>query len=244
MPFLDSVRLKIGRAKEHAELLEAELTRYFDGKPCQIVAKYDKNGNLFCKLVVSVPIPDKISLIIGDSLQSIRSALDYLVWELALAAKTEPGEKHAFPVCATHKAFKDEIRRGRLSGLPEAMIAKIEALQPYHRGENWEASVLWVLNQFTNINKHRRILLTVLDPFFTKDPAFAIPGPVKTKRVGGRAEQQAQAGITEVRDGQMYMDSYAAVCVVFGEGKVEGWDVNTVLADIIDWIEKALIRFV
>jgi hypothetical protein len=108
---------------------------------------------------------------------------------------------------------------------------KIEALQPYHRGDRWEASVPWVLNQFTNINKHRRILLTVLDPFFTKDPALAAIGPVKLKRAGGRAEQQTPARITDLRDGQVYMDSYAAVCVVFGEGAVEGWDVNTVLAD-------------
>jgi hypothetical protein len=83
------------------------------------VAEYDKNGNLACKLIVSVPNPDKVSLIIGDGLQNIRSALDYLVWELVLAANAEPGEKHQFPICAIPKAFKDEIRRGRLSGLSE-----------------------------------------------------------------------------------------------------------------------------
>ena len=243
MAFLDSVRLKIGRAKEHAELLEAELGRYFNGEPCKIVAEHDKNGNLFCKLLVSVPIPDKVALIIGDSLQNVRSAMDYLVWELALAAEAEPNEKHAFPICATPKAFKDEIRRGRLLGIPEGLIAKIEALQPYRRGETWEASVPWVLNHFTNINKHRRILLTVLDPFFTKDPAFATIGPVRLKRPGGRTDQHAQARITDHRDGQVYLDSYAAVCVVFGEGKVEGWDVNTVLADIFAWVEKSLIEF-
>jgi hypothetical protein len=35
------------------------------------------------------PIPTRFGLIIGDSLQNLRSSLDYLVWELVLAAKNQ-----------------------------------------------------------------------------------------------------------------------------------------------------------
>ena len=95
-------------------------------------------------------------------MRNIRSALDYLVWELVLAAKGVPNEKHAFPVCETPKAFEDSLRRKRLAELSEEMITEIEALQPYIEAVRHQDHPFWILERLCNINKHRRILLTKL----------------------------------------------------------------------------------
>src|SRR5689334_7092437 len=111
-------------------------------------------------LSVDVPIPVQLPLIIGDCIQNIRSALDYLVGELVLAANRKPDEHHAFPVCNTPEAFKESQKRKRLTGLSKEMIAEIEALQPYIVGARLRDHAFWILDRLCNINKHRRILLT------------------------------------------------------------------------------------
>jgi hypothetical protein len=114
------------------------------------------------RVVQKIPVPISIPLIIGDALQNLRSSLDYLVWKLVLAANNNPGDKHQFPICDSVEAFGDQLRRHRLDGVAPEAIAEIKGLQPYHHGQDVEKAPIRVLETFTNINKHRRILVTVL----------------------------------------------------------------------------------
>ena len=50
----------------------------------------------------------------------------------------------------------------RLDGIPDAVAALIETLQPYHtreKGRDYTRHPLWVLNKLDNIDKHRRLTL-------------------------------------------------------------------------------------
>jgi hypothetical protein len=114
------------------------------------------------------PIPEKIGLIVGDCLQNLRTSLDYLVWELVLKAGNTPGKDNMFPICTTLQGFEGAQRAGRLRGMDPAAVALIEAFQPYHDGQP-DATSLAILDKLTNINKHRRLLLTELSSFSMQD---------------------------------------------------------------------------
>jgi hypothetical protein len=154
---LHPVQCKIYRAHAHLQSFHAERLRYFSSKPNEVVM----NVNLERNAVESVsgPIPIRIPLIIGACVQNLRSSLDYLVWEMILAAQQTPTDKNQFPICSEHKRFTEAVKKGRLGGLGDEAIAAIERLRPYHGTEAFGAHPLWVINELTNINKHRHILV-------------------------------------------------------------------------------------
>jgi len=162
MALPDSVRCKLFRAKEHLDQLQVETQGYFQSNPAKIVRQQEGPPDEYIgKVVTDAPIPKRIPLIIGDSLQNLRSALDYLVWELVLAAKNTPNHNNMFPICTTPEAFNGQVARHRLDGVPPNAIAEIDALQPYHE-EDAHGHVLAMVDDLCNINKHRRILTTTL----------------------------------------------------------------------------------
>jgi hypothetical protein len=162
-PSLDSVRQKIFRVKQHFEELQQEINRYFQTNPGAMVLAPDSsvdNPTFFFQS--AKPIPARFGLIAGDCLQNLRSSLDYLVWELVIAAGNQPSRKNMFPICSTLDAFNAALQRKRLEGVGPAPIAIIESMQPFQSGTIYTENLLWILDELTNINKHRRVLLTVL----------------------------------------------------------------------------------
>ena len=58
-------------------------------------------------------------MIVGDFLANVRSSLDYLIWELALAAKNNPTDKNMFPICTTlGRRLTDNLPDTGLTGFP------------------------------------------------------------------------------------------------------------------------------
>jgi hypothetical protein len=163
MPLPDSVQCKLYRAKEHLDELNVETQRYLQSNPAKMVRQQEGSPDEFIgKVVAGGPIPKRIPLIIGDFLQNLRSSLDYLVWELVLAAKNTPDHKHMFPICTTQNAFEAQVARHRLDGVPPKAFAEIDDLQPYHAGVDANGHALAMIDDLCNINKHRRILTTTL----------------------------------------------------------------------------------
>jgi hypothetical protein len=220
---LDSVRLKIAWADKHLKFLVAEMDRYFKTDPCHIVTDIDPATNLVIetRFVQERPLPPDIPLIVGDCVQNLRTALDYLIWELVLVAGNSPSEKNAFPVCASRKAFQKAIERGLLSGVSDEAIAEVEALQPYHGGNGFEATVIWVMNQIANINKHRRLLTTVFNPGFSRDSSLGAFGYGQSVITPHRAQRVKEISITGRTPEQMEADAYAVVNIVINEGRLK-----------------------
>jgi hypothetical protein len=164
MASLESVRQKIVWSDHHRQSLIAEANRYFETKPCIVVPEEEpETHRLIFRVKIVTPVPPSIPLIIGDCLQNLRSSLDYLVWELVSAAHNQPTKDNMFPICSTDNAFNQALSRGRLKGVCPEAIAEIKALQPYNNGQN-DPNPLTVLETLCNINKHRRLLVTVLSP--------------------------------------------------------------------------------
>jgi hypothetical protein len=165
-----SVLSKFAWAERHRQAIRDARNRYFDVNEGKIFAESADQA-----VIVNAPeIPPEFPHMIGDFLQNLRSSLDYLTRELCIRSGCEGAEHASFPICKTPERFRSKLPVS-LAGISPLMIAEIERLQPYNTGNHLYQSPLLVLNEFCNINKHRRIILTVLGvylphPFGTVGP--------------------------------------------------------------------------
>jgi len=245
MASLDSVLQKIFRAAQHIKSLEAELEWYFKSNPGKMVREPNTpDDQAVFKFHTKGPIPARFGLITGDALQNIRSALDYLVWELVIAAKNQPSPKNMFPICSTLDAFEEQVsKRKRLDGVHPDAIAEIRALQPCHLGKDAPMSTLLVLDDLTNINKHRRVLLTQLGAtdkpsvVVDKDGGFSLPSGSPTPRY----DAEAQFGPYPIIDGKVHMNTHFVAVIAFGEGAAKGMEISMCLNEWAVYIKNEVV---
>ena len=98
--------------------------------------------------------PEVFSVLVGEIVYNLRAALDHLVYELA---RMDSGAEQAgtqFPIFSKAEAFN----RQRLTGVSDAHVAMLEAMQPFNGGA-WLAR----LAEISNRDKHRK-LFAVLRP--------------------------------------------------------------------------------
>ncbi len=95
----------------------------------------------------------RIRIIAGETANCFRSALDYMVGQLAILDCGTRQERTQFPIADTPKQFK-EARRCSLKGVSNAHVAAIEKLQPFN-GCGW-ARFLAILSNFA---KHDDLIL-------------------------------------------------------------------------------------
>jgi hypothetical protein len=240
MVSLDSVKQKIVWAHKHLKALEDESLRYFSLNPGEVVTEEEPHsGRIRLRFKEKISVPPEIPLIIGDVVQNLRSSLDYLVWELVLAAKNQPSEKNMFPICDTLEAFDEQLKRHRLDGVPPEAIGEIKALQPYHYGQKVETAPIRALETFASINKHRRILLTVLATLHSK-----------TEFIGTQSGHSVQSTLTPRYDGaeiaigpepilgdKMEVKGKTFIFITFNERPAEGIEVSTCLIQLWKFVE-------
>jgi hypothetical protein len=239
-----NVEHKIFRAAQHFQYLTTELEGYFKTNPGHLVAEQQTNPDeITARFQAKGPIPARIPIIMGDFLQNLRSSLDYLVRELVLAANNQPTNHEIFPICDTPKGFKEAVRRGQLTGIPTDAHTLIEGLQPYHLGQDLQKSTLWILNEFTNINKHRRILVTVLRGGESKTnlEIFNIEGEPWTKGPMPSFDENTKLGPFPVNTkGQVEMNVQVFAVVTFDEGPTKGMEITSALNGMA-WVVKERI---
>jgi hypothetical protein len=187
MASLDSVQQKLFRVRHHFEELNHELAAYYMSNPGEMARIEEITPDRYrWAFRERIPIPARFGLICGDCLQCMRSSLDYLIWELVLAAGNVPTKSNMFPIALDRKTYAGDVKRHRLDGLSGPMMAQVDALQPYHHSDPKE-SPLAVLEDLSNINKHRRVILTNLH-------AFTIPPPYPCPHWGGIVSEDTSDG--------------------------------------------------
>jgi hypothetical protein len=172
---------KLAWAQKHTEALHDEMREHFA-------------SNAFtANLVIARELPADWPLIVGDILHNIRSALDNLAFalvEVARIPRVSDPARGLFPICASHREFKD-IRERDMGGMAPEAQAIIESLQPYRREDSLHFSRLYLLNELANVDRHRCLVL-----------AYPIPEPGLAVHAGVVAGNGAQAvGVTAYADG-------------------------------------------
>lgn len=246
----DAVLYKIVRAQEHLQAFEAEARRYYQTDPAKVVAQDEGSPDQYvARLETDEPIPTRFPIIMGDFLQNLLSSLDYLVWELVLAAKNAPGKHNVFPVCSTPQAFNDAIiKQRRLLGVPDAAKAIVESLQPYHCGD-YSKALLWIIDDLCNFNKHRRVLLTRMHGGLAPEDTETkiVNGEVWTRVDLSKIQDDTKIGPFPIVDGsagpgiQVPMDLHVIAFIAFDEGGAKGMHVSAVMAGMLEYIYKSVL---
>jgi hypothetical protein len=154
-PSLESPRAKIEWAAGHFEVLDREGRAWEDSHPYLVRGQLDREPREYVGGLVVEPKPDPdLSLVLGDYVHNLRSALDHLVWQLVIANGEIPGKSNQFPIAACCDEWKRAIKSGWLRGVEPEAVALIESLQP-HRGKGpTDKHLLVVLNTLDISDKH------------------------------------------------------------------------------------------
>jgi hypothetical protein len=157
-------RGKLDRGHEHAEALQAEATRYLQRRPYTFFIESNADGTdqRLKVRVSSTPDMRKWALTVGDCLHNFRSALDHLIYAMAIhASGSDPPPRHdklQFSIASAPERFQ-AWRLGEMEK-DTTIRAAVEAVQPYG-GNAGDGRALLLLADLNNTDKHR--LLHVLN---------------------------------------------------------------------------------
>ncbi len=159
-------REKVLRAYKHLQVAE-RMIRRFVRNDCGTSSKFNPKTGEYDVIAKLPDPPPIIGMLIGDCVHNLRSALDHIVYALILTNPARRGEipssKAMFPIRDTREGYSHQINKmKRLDGVPDAVAALIETLQPYHtreKGLDHTLHPLSVLDKLDNIDKHRRLAI-------------------------------------------------------------------------------------
>lgn len=150
-PF-DDCRCKVERAKQQIGDLEKVALAFKETDPYRVTSEFDpkKTEHVF-KVHIVAPIPTLYNILVGECLQSMRSALDYAI--CALAPNVD--ERTGFPIhrLASETDYK-ALRARKVKIANSGLIDYIDGLKPYKGGNE----PLWRLSELNNRDKHRLLL--------------------------------------------------------------------------------------
>jgi hypothetical protein len=165
---------KLRRAEEHLQTFVTEAVEFIKKNVYTFTGEFEaQTSNYVFRIKLQEQVPVRWGTVIGDNLHNLRSALDFLAYDLARFARggQRPNSQTQFPI------IWQDAARYREKGLPyvSALLPQhrtvIRRLQPYQR-DNAQEHPLALLNSLSNADKHRLLNATVgqfagLGPGFT-----------------------------------------------------------------------------
>jgi hypothetical protein len=257
---LEGVLHKIIRAEEHSATIRADLTRH--NRECGFIGKkgvYPDYPNMIT-FYARFPSPDMmLSVVIGECLHDLRSALDHLVWQLVEINPNPPVDldkfrhKSQFPICDTSARFQEQVAQRRLYGVLPNAITLIEGLQPYRHPRGFIHHPLWRLNHLMNIDKHKTLALTHV---FAREALGDLTHPtyerLQTPRIAfdfhlGEIVHDG-AEVLSIQFGdlgdpeKMEMQLNTALSITFTEPSLGDVSVDVLIGDLVKFVKDRVIR--
>jgi hypothetical protein len=171
-PSLDGAEAWLTRAEEHLNDLKALSELLLNEEIDALIASIHFDDPHGPELSVSMlptfgykgahaTMSVRASILVGEIIQALRRALDYLTYELAWLDSGSPQDDTQFPIDKRPKTFWARCQRKRpgdhscfLIGIDKKHATAIESLQPY-KGVNWTA----LLRTISNPDKHRHLTI-------------------------------------------------------------------------------------
>ena len=165
-PSLDPCLLKVDQAKKHRDALEEYQRETFavESNRPRVGIKLDPDTGGSVLFINHMPDLDGIlgrcSVILGDTVHNLRSALDHLAYQLASLHTGEDIQKPdriQFPICESIEAF-DNAKDRWLREIAPDHVAIMERFQGHHRVDGGQGPYfhpLSKLRDLSNVDKHR-----------------------------------------------------------------------------------------
>lgn len=151
--------MKWARGVAHLNELQSRVLLWNTGTHTSAELSLDSTAKVITSIlrVESPPPLRELSLILGDAVHCMRSALDALVWELAHLDGGEPEDptRVMLPICYRGSDWRSA--RKDLATVPPAFLERIRAMQPYADPKPSE-TYLAVLGSMSNRDKHRGMI--------------------------------------------------------------------------------------
>jgi hypothetical protein len=159
------VQVKIERAKKHLLELESEVGTYKHKKLTVVIAEPNPYTGERFNMVGLPELPFNVLPTAGDVVHNLRSALDYLAYQLVrFGSGKEPSRRVEFPIAKDKAAYESDSPR-KVEGMRPEAIEAIDRLKPYKGGNE----TLWRIHELDNIDKHRSLFTVAHDYLFSAD---------------------------------------------------------------------------
>src|ERR1017187_3523854 len=128
-------RSRLKRAESHFELAAKQWNSLPIEDLYSVSLTIDPGGNGIIRVARNKPVPEENSLLLGEALYQLRSALDACVYQASIysSGKNPPPDENKleFPICSARDEFPKLAKR-RLFALPQDVQDEIERMQPYN----------------------------------------------------------------------------------------------------------------
>jgi hypothetical protein len=159
-PEFDPARARIERAAQHAREMSEVWNDYLVPHPFDFTMERDSDRSFVLKVIQREPVPTSLSVLFGEYLYNLRSALDYVVWALAVHTSRQqppPGESGLqYPIYDDEAAWKRNL--WRLNPLLEHHRAMLLTMQPF--SSDLDANFLGWINRLARIDRHRTLAVS------------------------------------------------------------------------------------
>ena len=183
---------KLRHAQEHLKSLQDQIGTWIKAGPYRFSIEHQPGPEVHVwtfTLAEAFKAPAVIGLTFGDYVHNLRSALDQLVWALAVNNNRgkEPSNANLvdFPVADKPAKFYDAPV---LRNLTWEQATVLEGFQPYHGGDAQKA--LGDLNALWNDDKHRLVLPVIAR--VKRMPVFELTDLGTSWRSGSRPRDRSK----------------------------------------------------
>jgi hypothetical protein len=164
---LSGVHLKLKRAKVHLDALNARLDDADRGRLYGLVCEPDTQPGQYVVKVKKAASDEDWPLLLGDFIHNLRTALDYLVWQLVKANGETPDRSNEFGIFLDPAIFDGTPGDQDFKGVHPEARAVIRSVQPFSPSDKWQTGrlhPLFLLRELEIVDKHRLIHTITLAP--------------------------------------------------------------------------------
>ena len=149
---------RVHRAYELREAMWSCASRHLKDHPVEHWFD-ERDDDVRLMAAATAEFPVELSILFGEWLYNLRSALDSMLYELAVEDTGQDPPTGAgnrmYPIITEPERFAEATKRS-LAGLTDWSRKFIEDTQPYHSAGGASGSALWWLNELARIDRHRR----------------------------------------------------------------------------------------
>lgn len=176
-PEFDTAHLKVSRAADHSQELAHIWNEYLEPHPFDHALLSTGYGEWTLRVSQARPVPPELSIVFGEWLFELRSALDSLLWATAVHMSRQdppPAESQLqYPIYDSREAWEANLRR--LRPLADHQRSMLLQMQPFS-SPNPDTNFLGWINRLARIDRHRRMTVAtarvaVMEPVVEVDGA-------------------------------------------------------------------------